>query len=74
MTFTKPEQTDAQQPTAPIYHAYVVTDTRGEGRKAYWTKIGAMFAHKDGQGGTLVLQALPRGGKIVLRAPTRDDA
>lgn len=35
--------------------------------------IGAMFAHKDGDGGTLVLEALPKDGRIVLRAPKRDD-
>ena len=34
----------------------------------YWLNIGAAFAHEDGQGFNLVLQALPLHGKLVVRA------
>ncbi|KAA3448623.1 hypothetical protein C7I87_20960 [Mesorhizobium sp. SARCC-RB16n] len=63
---TKPE------PKMPIYHAYTVRDGK-EGQNAFWTRIGAFFAHDDGEGGTLLLDALPLDGRIVLRAPKSDE-
>jgi hypothetical protein len=41
-----------------------------EGKKR-WNRIGAYFAHEDGQGGTLLLDSLPIAfdGRIVLRTP-----
>ena len=33
----------------------------------YWLNIGAAFPHEDGKGFNVMLQALPLGGKIVLR-------
>lgn len=50
----------------PVFNAYTVQD-RGEGREAFWLKIGAAFEHKDGKGLNLELQALPLDGRIVLR-------
>ncbi|WP_280110266.1 hypothetical protein [Mesorhizobium sp. STM 4661] len=31
------------------------------------------FAHEDGEGGTLLLEALPLDGPVVLRAPKGED-
>lgn len=39
---------------------------KGEGQKGSWTKVGAFFAHQDGGGGTLLLEAPPLDGRIVL--------
>jgi hypothetical protein len=40
------------------------------GEKAFWTRIGAAFDHKDGEGFTLQLDLIPASsGRIVLRAP-----
>jgi hypothetical protein len=47
-------------PTQPINHAQ-------------WTKIGAAWTHRDGQGVTLRLTALPLDGQIYMRVPTDDD-
>lgn len=74
MTYKRTTQAKPQQAQGPLYNAYTVSDAKGEGQKGYWTKIGAMFAHEDGDGGTLVLDALPLGGRIVLRTPKRDEA
>lgn len=63
---TKPE------PKSPLYHAYTVRDAK-EGQKGFWTRIGAFFAHDDGEGGTLLLEALPIDGRVVLRAPKSDE-
>jgi len=67
---TKSSKTEAKSPT---YHAYTVRDAKAEGQKAFWTRIGAFFAHDDGEGGTLILEALPLDGRIVLRAPKNDE-
>lgn len=60
---------DKSEPTRPTYAAYHVTEPR-PGKKR-WTRIGAFFAHEDGQGGSLILEAIPIAfdGKIVLRTP-----
>ena len=50
----------------PAFNAYTVQD-RGEGKDAFWLKIGAAFEHKDSRGFNLELQALPIDGRIVLR-------
>ncbi|MBO0906299.1 hypothetical protein [Jiella sonneratiae] len=61
-------------PKAPVLLAYTVREAKDEGQKNYWTRIGAFFEHEDGDGGTLVLDALPLNGRIVLRVPPKDDA
>ena len=57
--------------TTPKYHAYSVIEANGKGQKARWHRIGAVFAHEDGEGETLVLDSLPIhfDGRIVMRAP-----
>lgn len=61
------------EPKTPTFHAYTVRDGKGENSKAFWTKIGAFFAHEDGEGGTLLLEALPLNGRVVLRSGKSDD-
>jgi hypothetical protein len=56
-----------QQPT---HRAYTVI--KREGKDDFWLAIGAAFAHEDGDGFNIVLQALPIDGKIVLRLPKDD--
>lgn len=60
------------EPKTPTYQAYAVRDGK-PGSKAFWTRIGAFFAHEDGEGGTLVLEAMPLDGRVVLRAPKTGD-
>jgi hypothetical protein len=49
-------------------HECFVVEEREEGRKAYWTRIGSAWPHKDGKGFNVQLSALPAsGGRIVLR-------
>jgi hypothetical protein len=50
--------------TRPAYDAFVVD---GEGKEAFWTKIGAAWPHEDRQGFNLQLTALPITGRVVLR-------
>ncbi|OWK21499.1 hypothetical protein AJ88_24120 [Mesorhizobium amorphae CCBAU 01583] len=57
---------------SPLYQAYTVRDAK-EGQKGFWVRIGSFFAHDDGEGGTLLLDALPIDGRVVLRTPKADE-
>lgn len=49
----------------PAYAAYFVPDRKNP----IWTRIGAAWKHKDGDGLTLQLDLVPASaGRIVLRA------
>ncbi len=52
----------------PAYHAYSVSNPEQEG-KSTWTRIGAVWAHKNGEGYNLQLECLPLDGRVVLRKP-----
>lgn len=59
--------------TKPTHRVYLVQEAQTEGAKASWTEIGAIWPHKDGQGGTINLKATPMEigqgkGRIVYRA------
>lgn len=54
----------------PVYNAFTTRDYDGkDGKKTYWTQIGKAFAHKNGKGLDIVLDALPVNGRIVLLEP-----
>lgn len=57
----------------PVLIAYTVKD-RPRGRKAVWHRIGVAFPHDRGAGLTVVLDALPTDGRIVLVEPRADTA
>ncbi len=50
----------------PDFAAEVVRDREGD-KKANWREIGVAFAHKDGKGFDLLLDAVPVSGRVVLR-------
>ena len=60
------EQTQSKYNTnnKPSHTAYRVD---GSGQRANWTKIGAMWPNKDGQGFNLVLKGIDRDIQVVLR-------
>jgi hypothetical protein len=49
----------------PSHGVFVV---EGEGEKAYWTRIGCAWAHKDGDGFNVQIAAIPLTGRLVIRA------
>lgn len=57
----------------PTHTVYVV---EGEGDKAFWTKLGAAWAHEDGQGYNISLTAMPLNGRLVVRTakPSEEQA
>lgn len=55
----------------PVLIAYTVKRTaRG---KAVWRKIGAAYPHEAGAGLTVILDAMPIDGRIVLLEPDAAD-
>lgn len=63
---TKQNVNAQRQPNPPTYIAWHVAE-RDE--KGYWTRVGAAWDHKDGEGLTLQLDMVPMNGRIVLRVP-----
>jgi len=60
-----------REPQGPALIAWHVTE-KGE-KKAFWTRIGAAWHHKSGDGLTLQLDLVPvTGGRIVLLPPKED--
>ena len=58
---------EVRETKGPAFIAYTVTE---KGESSYWTAIGVAFNHKDGEGFSIELDALPvNGGRIVLRTP-----
>jgi hypothetical protein len=53
-----------QEKKQPSHDVFVVT---GEGKDAYWTKVGAAWENRDGLGYNLQLSALPLDGKLTMR-------
>jgi len=49
----------------PAYRAYTVV--KREGKDDFWLNLGVAFAHEDGEGFNILLQALPTDAKLVLR-------
>jgi hypothetical protein len=60
----------AQQNARARLDAFAVSEG---GERDYWTRIGCAFENKDSEGYTVLLDALPVNGKIVLRAPRDPD-
>lgn len=56
----------------PAYRAYTVI--KREGKEDFWLNLGVAFAHEDGEGFNLLLQALPIDGKLVLRRYKEEEA
>jgi len=66
-----PQSPDAENQKAdtsakrPSHIAYQV---RENGERSFFNNIGAAFAHKDGKGFNLQLEAVPVDGSVTLRS------
>ena len=58
---------------ADRYDVLVVREAK-DGGKSWFTKIGAMFRSKTGDGFMIQLDALPMDGKLIVRVPLERDA
>jgi hypothetical protein len=59
----------------PVYIAYTVKEYKvGNEKRSAWSRIGAAFAHKDGEGLEVTLDAFPVDGRVTLRKPKAEEA
>ncbi len=59
----------ATKKNSPTHTAYMVREFKSGGEdRAIWTRIGSQWPHDDGKGYNLQLDAMPIGGRIVLRS------
>jgi len=69
--------TETQKPAEKAafdYIAYTVEEVgKHPNKKTYWTRIGVGWFHKNGEGFTAKLSALPVNGEIVFRKPQPDN-
>lgn len=68
-TAQTPAPAAAPEPKAPDFIASHVSN---RGDKAFWTKVGAAWFHRDRKGLSLQLEVVPINGRIVLRTPIDD--
>ena len=56
-------------PPAARFDAFVVQNFTDKDQKeqSSWMRVGVAFPHKDAKGFNIELQAVPVGGKLVLR-------
>lgn len=57
--------TSKANPKSPTHTAYQVRD--GKDNKSFWTRIGSAWAHGDGKGFNIQIDAVPLDGRITLR-------
>ncbi len=58
----------------PVFHAYSVREYEKDNKKeSFWTKVGVVFAHQDGKGFDVVLEAMPINGRVTIREPREKD-
>jgi hypothetical protein len=57
------ETSASKKPTHTAYHVREGKD----GKKGFWTRIGAAWAHADGKGFSLQIEVAPLDGRITLR-------
>ncbi|MBI1349168.1 hypothetical protein GC163_23105 [bacterium] len=66
MTETNTNQSTGKGAVKSSSHvAYQVRNR--DGKQGFWTRIGAAYAHADGQGCTIQLECVPLDGRITLR-------
>ena len=63
MTDTKTNENTVSK--APTHIAYQVRDR--EGKKGFWTRIGAAWPHADGNGSNIQVDVMPLDGRFTLR-------
>ena len=52
----------------PTHTAYSVREyQKGGERKSDWNRVGIAWAHRDGDGFDIILDAIPVNGRVALR-------
>ena len=65
MSDTNPSHSESYTSKAPSHLVYHVRDR--DGKSSYWTRIGAAWSHKDGNGFNVQIETIPLDGRLTLR-------
>jgi hypothetical protein len=63
------KMSDIPTKSKPTHTLYAV---QGKDEKSHWTRIGAAWAHRDGQGFSIKLDVVPLSGRIQMRIATQE--
>ena len=66
------QKSQGVQPKLKPYLLGCTVRSDGSGERSYWSKIAVAWAHKDGNGYNVQMEALPVNGKLVLRTVSDD--
>ena len=66
------ENKKTEKKAPPALVAFHVRESKNGG-KSFWTRIGAAWSQKDGEGFNVQIDVMPLDGKIVLRKPKADE-
>ncbi|MFQ5444171.1 MAG: hypothetical protein ACE5EK_06090 [Nitrospinales bacterium] len=66
---SKKTENQDKAPTHIVYHVVEYDN----GNKANWTRAGAAWAHKDGEGFNVALNLFPVDGRLVIRTRKEDE-
>jgi len=65
----------SNKPTHIVYHVKDIgTPGETETPRAVWTKVGAAWQHSDAKGLTIVLEAVPLDGRLVVRTAVQESS
>lgn len=54
----------------PSHHAYIVSSPKKVGEKSFWTRVGSVFPHQNGNGFDIVLiEGVAIHGRLVCTEP-----
>lgn len=68
----KNSEETGKQDKAPTHIVYHVVEY-DNGNKANWTRAGAAWAHKDGEGFNVALNLFPVDGRLVIRTRKEEE-
>ena len=66
MSQTEKEMNSSKSPT------HIAYQVREGSQKSHWNRIGAAWAHKDGNGFSIQLECVPLDGRISLRSASEN--
>ncbi len=55
------------KPTHTAYYVKDLEEKDGMPARGVWREIGAAWPNKDGDGYTIILEAFPASGKVIIR-------
>ena len=65
MSDSQPPPSSNSSGKSPSHYVYHVRDINGQ--KGFWTRIGAAWAHADGNGFNLLVEWVPLDGRLTIR-------